>query len=111
MTAASWLIDDTDKMEQTNKLDTDLYFIFYIYISIYFILNICNMEQTNRLDTNWGQKKFFEAPLVSFEDLGIKSTRNKWRTSVMLSELCPDVYDVPRFASEKVIGVSLIHRF
>ena len=50
MTAAIWLIDDKDKMEETNRLDTD-----------------------------WGQGKFFDAPLVSFEDMdqGIKSTRNK----------------------------------
>ena len=55
MTAAIWLIDDKDKMEQTNRLDTD-----------------------------WGQGKFFDAPLVSFEDMdqGIKSTRNKWRLSI-----------------------------
>ena len=55
MTAAIWLIDDKDKMEQTNRLDTD-----------------------------WGQGKFFDAPLVSFEDTdqGIKSSRNKWRMSI-----------------------------
>ena len=34
------------------------------------------------------QGKFFDATLVSFDaDQGIKSSRNKWRTSVMLSEI------------------------
>ena len=50
------------------------------------------MEPTNWLDTDWGPGNFFDASLLSFDvDQGIKSSCNKWRTRLMLSELCVGV--------------------
>ena len=55
-----------------------------------------------------GPGKFFDAPLLSFDDTdqGIKSSRNKWRTKVLLSELYVD--HIPGFAAAER---SLIYSF